>query len=105
MCIRDRYKPGSERVLIAGLIKFFLADQPDWAPAIQGTGLDELKETLKKLSPKEITTKTGVEDAVLKEMAALLAQSKAPAIVFGSEVLSQDKGQQTALALADLFLL
>ena len=31
-----RYKPGSERVLIAGLIKFFLADNPDWTPAIAG---------------------------------------------------------------------
>jgi len=100
-----RYKPGSERVLIAGLIKFFLADNPDWTPAIQATGLDELKESLKKLTPKEITTKTGVEDAVLKEVAALLAQAQAPAIVFGTELLSQDKGQQTALALADLFLL
>jgi formate dehydrogenase alpha subunit len=99
-----RYKPGSERVLIAGLIKFLLADNPDWTPAIAASGLDEFKESV-KLSPKEITTKTGVEDAMLKEVAALLAQAKAPAIVFGSEVLSQDKGQQTALALADLFLL
>jgi len=46
-----------------------------------------------------------VEDSVLKEVVALLAQAKVPAIVFGSELLSQDKGQQTALALADLFLL
>jgi formate dehydrogenase (NADP+) alpha subunit len=99
-----RYKPGSERVLIAGVIKFFLADNPDWVPAIAASGLDEFKDSV-KLSPKEITTKTGVEEAVLKELAALLAQAQAPAIVFGSEVLSQDKGQQTALALADLFLL
>ena len=99
-----RYKPGSERVLIAGLIKFFLADNPDWTPAIKASGLDELKESI-KLTPKEITTKTGVEEAALKEVAALLAQAQAPAIVFGTELLSQDKGQQTALALADLFLL
>jgi len=99
-----RYKPGSERVLIAGLIKFFLADNPDWTPAMAASGLDEFKESV-KLSPKEITTKTGVEEATLKEMAALLAQAKAPAIVFGTEALAQDKGQQTALALADLFLL
>ncbi len=100
-----RYKPGSERVLIAGLIKFILAENPDWTPAIQATGLDELKESLKKLTPKEITTKTGVDEAALKEAAALLAQAQAPAIVFGTELLSQDKGQQNALALADLFLL
>jgi len=99
-----RYKPGSERVLIAGLIKFFLADNPDWVPAIKADALDEFKESI-KITPKEITTKTGVEEATLKEVASLLAQAKAPAIVFGSELLSQDKGQQTALALTDLFLL
>jgi formate dehydrogenase alpha subunit len=99
-----RYKPGSERVLIAGLIKFFLAENPDWTPAIAAAALDEFKESV-KITPKEITTKTGVEDTVLKELAALLAQAQAPAIVFGTELLSQDKGQQNALALADLFLL
>jgi predicted molibdopterin-dependent oxidoreductase YjgC len=99
-----RYKPGSERILIAGLIKFFLADNPDWTPAIKASGLDEFKESI-KLTPKEIITKTGVEESVLKEVAALLAQATAPAIIFGTELLAQDKGQQNALALADLFLL
>jgi predicted molibdopterin-dependent oxidoreductase YjgC len=99
-----RYKPGSERVLIAGLIKSFLADNPDWTPAIAASGLDEFKEAI-KISPKDISSKTGVEDAALKEAAALLVRAKAPAIVFGTELLSQDKGQANAVALADLFLL
>ncbi|MFZ5449875.1 MAG: molybdopterin-dependent oxidoreductase [Thermodesulfobacteriota bacterium] len=99
-----RYKPGSERVLIAGLIKFILAENPDWTPAIKASGLDEFKESV-KLPPKEITTKTGVDESALKEAAALLAQAQAPAIIFGTELLSQDKGHQNALALADLFLL
>jgi predicted molibdopterin-dependent oxidoreductase YjgC len=99
-----RYKPGSERVLIAGLIKYFLADNPDWTPSIQAAALDEFKDSV-KITPKEITTKTGVEDTELKELAALLAQAQAPAILFGTELLGQDKGQQNALALADLFLL
>ncbi|MEJ2672622.1 MAG: molybdopterin-dependent oxidoreductase, partial [Deltaproteobacteria bacterium] len=99
-----RYKPGSERILIAGLIKFFLADNPEWTPAIAAKALDEFKDSV-KITPKEITTKTGVEDSELKEAAALLAQAQAPAIIFGTELLAQDKGQQNALALADLFLL
>jgi formate dehydrogenase alpha subunit len=85
-----RYKPGSERILIAGLIKFFLAENPDWTPAIAAAAFDEFKESI-KIAPKEITTKTGVEDTVLKEVAALLAQAQAPAIVFGTELLGQDK--------------
>jgi formate dehydrogenase alpha subunit len=99
-----RYKPGSERVLIAGLLKYFLADNPDWTPAISASGLEELKEAV-KLTPKEIATKTGVEEGALKEAAALLAQAQAPAIIFGTELLGQDKGLQNALALANLFLL
>ncbi len=100
-----RYKPGSERVLIAGLIKFFLADHPDWTPAFKADGLDDLKESVKKLTPKDIVTKTGVEESVLKETVALLAAAQAPAILFGTELLAQDKGQANAVALADLFLL
>jgi formate dehydrogenase alpha subunit len=99
-----RYKPGSERVLIAGLIKFLLGENPDWTPAIKASGLEEFKESV-KLTPKEITTKTGVEESVLREAAAMLAQAQAPAIIFGTELLAQDKGQANALALADLFLL
>jgi predicted molibdopterin-dependent oxidoreductase YjgC len=99
-----RYKPGSERILLAGLIKYFLADNPEWTPAIPAKGLDEFKDSI-KITPKEITTKTEVEDSVLKEVAAVLAQATAPAIIFGTELLAQDKGQQNALALADLFLL
>ena len=100
-----RYKPGTERILIAGLIKAFLAANPDWTPMVPATGLDELKEAVKKFTPKEVAAKTGVDEAQITEAAALLAQAKAPAIIFGSELTGQDKGLQNALALADLFLL
>lgn len=100
-----RYKPGTERLLIAGLIKAFLAGQPKWTPAIAAADLDAFKESLKKLSLKDVANKTGVAESLLKETAALLARAKAPAIIFGSELLGQDKGQQNALALANLFLL
>jgi formate dehydrogenase alpha subunit len=100
-----RYKPGSERLLVAGLIKVFLAAHPDWTPAVAAGGLEEFKESLKKLSLKEVAAKTGVAEDYLKEAAALLAQSQAPAIIFGTELLGQDKGMANAVALADLFLL
>ncbi len=99
-----RYKPGSERVLVAGLIKYLLADHPDLAPAVSASGLDEFLGEV-KVTPKEINTKTGVEDLDLKEAAALLARAKAPAIIFGAELMGQDKGRENALALANLFLL
>ena len=82
-----RYKPGTERILIAGLIKAFLAANPDWTPAVTATGLDELKEAVKKFTAKEVAAKTGVDEAQLNEAVALLAQAKAPAIIFGTELL------------------
>ncbi|MFZ5453701.1 MAG: molybdopterin-dependent oxidoreductase [Thermodesulfobacteriota bacterium] len=100
-----RYKPGTERILLAGLLKAFLADNPEWTPAISANGLEEFKESLKKIGPKEVSQKTGVDDALIKETAALLAQAQAPAILCGTELLAQDKGEQNVQALADLFLL
>ena len=100
-----RYKPGTERILLSGIFKAFFAANPDFTPAISATGLDEFKESFKKVSLKDVASKTGVEEALIKETAALLAQAQAPAIICGTELLAQDKGEQNALALADLFLL
>jgi thiamine pyrophosphate-dependent acetolactate synthase large subunit-like protein len=36
--------------------------------------------------------------------AALLAQAQAPAIIFGTELLGQDKAEHLVMALADPFL-
>jgi len=100
-----RYKPGTERILLSGIFKAFLSANADFAPAISATGLDEFKESFKKVTLKDVASKTGVEEALIKETAALLAQAQAPAIICGTELLAQDKGEQNALALADLFLL
>jgi formate dehydrogenase alpha subunit len=100
-----RYKPGTERILLAGLINAFLTANPDWTTAVPATGLDELKEAVKKFTPKEVASKTGVDEAQIDKAAALLAQAQAPAIIFGTELEAQDMGQQNALALANLFLL
>jgi len=98
-----RCQPGTERLLVAGIIKALLAAEV--TPAIRASGVEEFKESLKKLTLKDVAKKTGVEEAAIKAAADLLAQALAPAIIFGAELLAQDKGQENALALADLFLL
>jgi predicted molibdopterin-dependent oxidoreductase YjgC len=100
-----RYKPGSERLLVAGLIKALTAGKAGVAPTLPAQGFEEFKESFKKLTLKNVASGTGVAESDLKEAAALLAQAQAPAIIFGSELLGQDKGMQNALALANLFLL
>lgn len=101
-----RYRPGAERLVIAGLIKALFSVKPEAAPAIPAKGLEELQDLVKKFGPKELAQKCGLEDfAPLEEAARLLAQAQAPAIVFGTELLGQDKAEQTVIALADLYLL
>ncbi len=100
-----QYKPGAERLLMGGLFKAIFAAQPDIAPVINAAGLEEFKESFKKFSLKEYATKAGVDEGQLKTAAELLLKAQAPAIIFGTELLGQDKGQENATALADLFLL
>ncbi|MFW6127181.1 MAG: molybdopterin-dependent oxidoreductase [Thermodesulfobacteriota bacterium] len=101
-----RYKPGAERLVIGGLIKALLAANPELAPTIQAKGWDEFQEIPKKFGPKEWATRAGLEEFTPFEQAAeLLLKAQAPAIIFGTEVLGQDKGDQTALGLADLYLM
>ena len=101
-----RYKPGAERMVIAGLIKALLGANAELAPAIQAKGWEEFQEIPKKYGPKEWANRSGLEEFTpFEEAAQLLLQAQAPAIIFGTEVLGQDKGDQTALALADLFLI
>uniref|UniRef100_A0A7V6A2D5 4Fe-4S dicluster domain-containing protein n=1 Tax=Desulfobacca acetoxidans TaxID=60893 RepID=A0A7V6A2D5_9BACT len=101
-----RYKPGAERLVVAALIKALAAVNPELTPAMTAKGLEEFLEIPKKFGPKAFATKSGVEDfAVFEEAARLLLAAQAPAIIFGTELLGQDKGEQTAVALADLFLL
>jgi len=100
-----QYKPGAERLLLGGLFKAIFTAQADYTPAINAEGLDEFKESLKKFSLKEYAAKAGVEEGQLKAAAEMLLKSQAPAILFGSELLGQDKGKENAVALADLYLL
>ncbi len=100
-----RYKPGSERLLVAGLIKALTMGKSGLTPTLPAEGFDEFKESFKKLTLKNVAAGTGVDENALKEAAAWLSQAQAPAIIFGAELMAQDKGQQNALALANLFLL
>jgi formate dehydrogenase alpha subunit len=100
------YKPGAERLLVGALLKALVAANPELAPAMQAKGWDDFQEIPKKYGPKEWAKRCGLEEFTpFEEAAQLLLQAQAPAIIFGTELLGQDKGEQTALALADLFLL
>jgi len=101
-----RYKPGTERLLVGALVKALLGANPELTPAMSDKGWEEFQEIPKKYGPKEWANRCGIEEFTpFEEAAQLLLQAKSPAIIFGTELLGQEKADQTALALADLFLI
>lgn len=100
-----RYQPGSERLLLMGLMEAVLEAQPGYTPHLQAEGFDEFKKKLLKVSLAKVAKQTGVADTTLREAGKILAQSQAPAIIFGHELLAQAQGQENAVAVADLFLM
>jgi predicted molibdopterin-dependent oxidoreductase YjgC len=100
-----RYKPGTERALLNGLMQAIFEEKSDHAPHLTAESLDEFKENLKKSPLKEVKETTGVLVGDIREAARVLANAQAPAIIFGNDLLAQAQGKENAVAVADLFLL
>ncbi|MGQ9920581.1 MAG: molybdopterin-dependent oxidoreductase [Desulfobacca sp.] len=100
-----RYRPGSERALVLGLMAAMVAANPDIAPHLPAEGWAECKEILQGLPVDALAQQAGVAVADLQAVAAVLAQAQAPAIIFGNDLLAQASGRENALAVANLFLL
>ncbi|MFP3867238.1 MAG: molybdopterin-dependent oxidoreductase [Desulfobacteraceae bacterium] len=100
-----RYQPGSERLLLMGLMEAVLEAQPGYTPHLEAEEFEDFKNNLLKTSLTKVAKQAGVKDADLRQAGKMLAQAQAPAIIFGHELLAQAQGQENATAVADLFLL
>jgi len=103
--LKLRYQPGSERLLLIGLMEAVLEAQPGYTPHLEAEGFEDFKKTLLKTSLSQVAKQAGVKDADLRQAGKLLAQAQAPAIIFGHDLMAQEQGQDNATAVADLFLL
>ena len=100
-----RYRPGTERALILGVMAAMVAANPDLAPHLPAAGWEECKEILQGVSLSDMEKQTGVPVATMQAVAAALAQAQAPAIIFGNDLLAQASGRDNVVAVANLFLL
>ncbi|WP_449245116.1 molybdopterin-dependent oxidoreductase [Desulfobacca acetoxidans] len=103
--LKMRYKPGSERALLVGLMEAVLEGKPGHEPYLAAEGFEVFKENLLKAPLQDIKSRTGVLVGDLREAGKLLAQAQAPAIIFGNDVLAQVQGKENAVAIANLYLL
>ncbi len=104
--LKLRYKPGSERLLVKGLMEAILEAEPGFTPRLEGAqGFEECKAELLKTSLSEVAAGTGVSMETLRAAGAVLAQAQAPAIIFGNDLLAQDLGKENVIAVANLFLM
>jgi len=103
--IKLRYQPGSERLLLKGLMEAVLEAVPGFTPPLEAEGFEDIKTDLMKTSLSEVAKTTGVGMDELRAAGAILAQAQAPAIIFGNDLLAQAGGKENAMAVANLFLM
>lgn len=96
-----QYAPGGELPLLAGIAKALLAA----GVAATGAGSDEFKASLDAASLADLAAAAGVSEAALKEAARLLAGSKRPAIIFGTDIVRSAKAVDAVAAVANLAIL
>lgn len=99
--------PGSDTVLVAGMIKAILEEKLESKKFIsqRTNGFDELKKSVEKYSWNEIEKITGIEKEKIREIALLYAKSDKAAIINGMGITQKTTGVENALCLADLMLL
>ncbi len=92
-------QPGSDRILIAGLLKLIM----------EGNGFskekfDKIKRIIAKVDLSTIRKQTGVTDKDLKNFVSLLIKNKHVQFIFGSGVVLQKEAIETVSAICNLAL-
>ncbi len=103
--VKLRYRPGTERAVLLGLMEAILESSPGHTPYLEADGFEEFKDRLLKTSLSQVKELTGISAAELREAGRVLAEAQAPAIIFGQDLMAQADGKENVIAVADLFLL
>ncbi len=83
-----KYRPGSETLLANGIAKLVLAAGGEDSVAAAGiNNFAQYKAALDQLSLAEVTEKTALSEATLRDAAVLLGGKKSVAVLCGSELL------------------
>lgn len=96
-----QYKPGGEIALLAALAKASI-EAGCKSDASDAAGFTA---SLAALSMAELATAAGVSEASVRGAAALLARSKAPAVIFGADIIRSAAATDAVAAVANIALL
>jgi formate dehydrogenase alpha subunit len=102
-----RVNPGTDLLLIAGMMKIILdmsLDDKDFIKR-RTRGYEDFLEHLEKISMSKIERLSGVGLKKIKRIARIYGRAKSAAILFGMGVTQHSSGMETVQALADLALM
>ncbi|MBW2146431.1 MAG: molybdopterin-dependent oxidoreductase [Deltaproteobacteria bacterium] len=104
---RLRYRPGSEAVLLGGLMKAILEDGLHDRSSVQDQVENEsvLRHALEKLSWEAVEKSTGVPTACVQDAARDFMGKEGRCVVFGHFLMGQPDGENSAAAAMNLALL
>jgi len=95
------YKPGTEIALLAALAKALI--ESGLKP--ESSGAESFAASLAGLSMPELIASCGVDEKSVRAAAALLAGSKNPAVIFGTDIIRSISPLAAVSAVANLALL
>jgi len=96
-----QYKPGSEVALLVALSKALI----EAGCKAEASDAADFTTSLATLSMAELASACGVAEKTVRDAAALLARSKAPAIIFGADIIRSAAPKEAVTAVANIALL
>jgi len=94
-----QYKPGGEVALLVALSKALI--EAGCRPA----GAESFAASLAALSMADLAAACGVAEKTIRDAAALLAGSKATAVIFGADIIRSASPKEAVTAVANIALL
>ena len=96
------YKYGSEILLINGIIKAIVGSQESGVGSQKSEGIKEFLDFLKNVNLKDISSRTGVSEDLIRTIASNLSKAKSPVILCGREIYTHPRGVEIIYALQNL---
>lgn len=102
-----QYRPGTDLVLLGGIMKVIIDEKLEDRVSIaeSGDGFDSLKKSLKSIDLKNVVDVTGVPAEQIIEAARLYAAARPGCILYGEGITWQSHGDRSLSALNNLALL
>lgn len=92
-------RPGSDRILIAGLLKIMMEGN-----VFSEKGSDKIKRIIKRIDFSSVRKQTGISDKDMKNFISLLIENEHVQFIYGPDVALQTEVKDTISAISNLAL-